>query len=181
MGTNTLFWNDKKGMTKLESFVVIPKLWSGYILWGAQATTYITSSHIPHHRVTRKMDIFLSSKPNPSQKSNIITPVQDVARLLQASLESWNRHPRNASQTSNCLLNKLTNHALILTDHFPLNWRGGWDGYKCRFTIKRLEIPAVSAQAARTLLYCCSHQVCGLELSNNYVATLVLYFTRFHD
>ena len=32
IGANTLFWDDKKGMTKLKSIVVIPKLWSGYFL-----------------------------------------------------------------------------------------------------------------------------------------------------
>ena len=31
-GSKTLFWIDKKGMTKLKSIVVIPKLWSGYYL-----------------------------------------------------------------------------------------------------------------------------------------------------
>ena len=134
--------------------------------------------HLIPHRVARKMDIFcLQDQIPPPQKTIIIT---SVLVSCKHPWNLWNRHPKNASQTPICLLNKLTNHALILTDHFPLNWRGGWDGYKCRFTIKRLEIPAVSAQAAGTLLYCCS-QVCGLELSNNYVATLVLYFTRFHD
>ena len=125
MGTNTLFWNDKKGMTKLESFVVIPKLWSGYILWGSQATTYITPSHIPH-RVARKMDIFcFQNQIPPPQKNNIIT---SVLVSCKHPWNLWNKHPKNASQTPNCLSNKLTNHALILTDHFLLNWMGGGMG-----------------------------------------------------
>ena len=131
MGTDALFWNDKKGMTKLKSIVVIPKLWSGHFLWVRVGVCGVSDD--PGHGGPSPLCYFMMAHHGTVEHTQSQTPGRVTARapgVLSAQPWPWCTGPHCCALfsviISICLHHALHHNVLYRANHFYLTRQLGF-------------------------------------------------------